>query len=519
MEALWPEMDPEAAGANLRKAIHFARRALGANELIELSGDAVELAPGHEVVTDVEEFEAAARTALDRPDAAACQRAADLYRGELLPDDRYAGWAEKPREQLRQRYARLLKGGKLWDRALALDPTDEQAQCALMQAALDAGNRGEAIRRFESLRKRLRIDLGVGPSAATVALYERALTSPAVETPSATDRLRASLARGLVELQSGEFARAERIARETRALALGAGLAREVGEASALLGLTAHMQGKWRDLFRSEFVESVRAAPRFIAEIFDGHLCLAEFCLGGANSHADMAVLARELLSVAEGAGSTAGRALATLILGETELFSGRLDEAERLLAEAEGLHANAGADSGRVMAVQRLAEVALARGKKWEAGRMVQRAQGIAEKAWLAPHLVIGLTAVSVRAATTPEKAAETILEGDRALAAGGVCQVCSMSFRTESAIALAEAGELEQVGRRLDEAERLAGMWNGGPWVAAVWEARGVLRRAQGNEERAAALLGEAAARFAELGRPLDQARCLARKSARTS
>ena len=29
MEALWPELEPEAAAANLRKAVHFARRAIG----------------------------------------------------------------------------------------------------------------------------------------------------------------------------------------------------------------------------------------------------------------------------------------------------------------------------------------------------------------------------------------------------------------------------------------------------------------------------------------------------------
>jgi hypothetical protein len=86
-------------------------------------------------------------------------------------------------------------------------------------------------------------------------------------------------------------------------------------------------------------------------------------------------------------------------------------------------------------------------------------------------------------------------------------------MGFRAAAAIALAEAGELEQVGRRLDEAERLAGMWNGGPWVAALWEARGVQRRAQGSEERALVAFSEAAERFGELGRPLDQARCRGR------
>ena len=58
-------------------------------------------------------------------------------------------------------------------------------------------------------------------------------------------------------------------------------------------------------------------------------------------------------------------------------------------------------------------------------------------------------------------------------------------MTFRTAAAVALAEAGEVEQVNRRLDEAERVAGMWNGGPWVAAVWEARGGQRRAEPTEK----------------------------------
>jgi hypothetical protein len=54
---------------------------------------------------------------------------------------------------------------------------------------------------------------------------------------------------------------------------------------------------------------------------------------------------------------------------------------------------------------------------------------------------------------------------------------------------------------------------MWQGGPWIAAVWEARGVLRHAQGHPDQAAALLREASVRYGQLGRPADQARCHAR------
>jgi DNA-binding SARP family transcriptional activator len=515
IEVFWPELDTEAAGANLRKAVHFARRALGESRLIELT-DVVSLASGDELEVDVEAFEAAATAALRGRDPGACERAADLYPGELLPDDRYTEWLEPTRRQLHERYAQLLRTAGLWERLVSLDPTDEQAQCALMQAAIDAGNRTEAIRAFQRLRERLRIDLGVGPKASTIALYERALAAPAESPPSVVDRARASLAWGLVALQSGDFAKAERIARETRELALGAELAREVGESSALLGLTAHMQGRWQDLFRSEFVEWVRLRPALVAHVFDGHLCLAQFCLCGPSGHEAVGRVARELLAAAEATGSSAGKGLAMLCLGEAELFSGQLDSAEQLLTEAEQRLVDAGAVAGHALVLQRLAEVALARGQKWKARRIAQRGLGIGDSTWLRPHLWIRLQGIIVETATTAEQLEEAILDGDRTLARPTTCQPCSMGFRAAAAIALSAANELDHVGRRLDEAERLAGMWNGGPWVAALWEARGVHRYAQGSRDRANAAFGEAAARYGELRRPLDRARCEGRMQA---
>jgi len=514
MATFWPDLDLDAAGANLRKAIHFARRSLGVHELIEVNNDIVALAPHAELDIDAERFEAAAKAALRSRDQASYERAADLYGGQLLPDDIYVDWLDNPRRQLQQRYTDLLRAGGLWQRLIALDPADEQARCTLMQAALDAGNRGEAIRQFNQLRDSLHAELGVGPSAATIALYEKALALSGAEPVSSADRVRASLAWGLVHLQSGEFDTATEIARQTRDLALGAGLAREVGEASALLGLASKMQERWPELFRSEFIEWVRAKPAFVPHVFDGHLCLSEFCLCSASGHIHVGVAARELLAVAEDAESSAGRGLACLLLGEVALFSGDLDEAERLLLEAERLHVEAGAVAGRILAIERVAEIALERGQKWRANRLIQRGLADAERSWLAPHLIMRMQALAVRAATTPEQVAAAILAGDRLLT-NGACQPCSMALRTASAIALAEAGELEQVDRRLSDAERIAGMWHGGPWAAALWEARGVQRRAQKNEVRALAAFEKAATRYEDLGRPRDQARCRARMS----
>jgi hypothetical protein len=295
---------------------------------------------------------------------------------------------------------------------------------------------------------------------------------------------------------------------------MAAGLVREIGEASALMGLCAQMQGRWKNVFQTEFIAWVRKSPDKVNMVFDGHLCLAEFCLCNAKGHHEIGMAALELLSVAEGAGSMAGRGLASLILGEVALFSGNRGEAERLLTEAESLLAKSSAHSGRALALERLAEIALLDGRKWQANRLIARAEGIATASWLAPHLLIRLKGMALRAATSREKALDIIHECDRLLSQHSHgCQPCSMGFRVASATVLAELGELDQVGRRLDEAERIAGMWHGGPWAAAVWEARGAQRRAERNNARAVSAFEEAASRYAALGRPTDEARCLAR------
>lgn len=511
MDLFWPDADAEVAGGGLRKAVHFARKALGHSDLIATSGETLALAPGAELLIDTEAFESAAKSALRQPTSASCAAAADLYAGVLLPEDLYFEWLDAPRAGLAKRHVEVLRAGELWQRLIAVDPTDEPAQCALMKAALDAGNRADAIRLFNQLRQSLHMELGLGPSAKAVALYERALEIPVIDPVSQTDRVRASLAWGLLHLHSGEFDKARAVAEETRDLAMAAGLAREVGEASALMGLCAQFQGRWKEVFRTEFITWVRKSPDRVSQVFDGHLCLAEFCLCNANGHQEIGAAAQELLSVAEAAGSPSGRGLALMILGEVALFSGYASEAEQLLTEAEALLAKAEAIAGQVLALERLAEIALTSGRNWQAKRLIGRAERLANTTWLSPHLLIRLKGLSVRAASTPDEVKERVREGDLLLGLQTHgCQPCSMAFRIASASALAELGELEQVGRRLDEAERIAGMWHGGPWVAAVWEARGIQRRAEGNDTGARAAFEEAATRYAALGRPMDEVRC---------
>jgi tetratricopeptide (TPR) repeat protein len=373
------------------------------------------------------------------------------------------------------------------------------------------------MRQFERLRETLHADLGVGPDPASVALYEKALAMEGQEPPTAAERTGALIAWGLVHLNEGDLEEAERTAEEARALAVDSGLGREIGEASAILGMVASARGKWKELFRSEFVRSVRRTPELAPFVFDAHLCLAEFSLYSEQGWEEIAPFARELLAVAEDAGSVQGQALATLLLGVVEFFSGRLEQAEQQLARAADLHQEAGAASGQALSIERMAEVAISRGQRWLAGRLLQRALRLAESSPLAPHLLVRAYGDLVEAAPDAARSVAAVRRGDAALAGRQMCSPCSMGFRVAATIALARAGDVQQARARLDEAERIAGMWGSGPWVAAVWEARGVLRRVEGNEAQAAALFGEAAEQFARARRPLDEARC--RAAARAS
>jgi hypothetical protein len=138
-----------------------------------------------------------------------------------------------------------------------------------------------------------------------------------------------------------------------------------VGEVSALLGILADLRGEWKQRFRAEFTAALRQDPTVAGYALDAHMCLAESCLYGPTGHRGMTDYARELHTAARQAGSTYGQALAELLLGQVELFSGQLAAAHHLLTCAVGGYERVGASSGQALAMHRLAEVALATGPR----------------------------------------------------------------------------------------------------------------------------------------------------------
>jgi DNA-binding SARP family transcriptional activator/pimeloyl-ACP methyl ester carboxylesterase len=182
IDTLWPELSPDAGAANLRKAAHHARRALGAADAVVLRGEHVALAPDAEVDVDATGFERAADEALGAGDPDVCAEIAGLYRGELLPDDRFEVWADERRGRLRDLYLRLLRRAGLWERVVEEEPTDEAAVRVLMRLYTDAGNRSEALACYHHLRAALAA-AELDPTTETVDLYRQIAHAPLQRSP------------------------------------------------------------------------------------------------------------------------------------------------------------------------------------------------------------------------------------------------------------------------------------------------------------------------------------------------
>jgi predicted ATPase/DNA-binding SARP family transcriptional activator/DNA-binding CsgD family transcriptional regulator/Tfp pilus assembly protein PilF len=211
MELLWPDLAPKAALNNLHYALHVARRAIepsaldsssaGTSRYVRLRGEQLTLCPDSPLWVDVEAFEQAAVTARRAMEPQAFRAAIDLYAGELLPQDRYEGWVEERRAQLKELYLSLLSTlGALYEerkefgeaiealsRVVAEEQTHERAHLGIMRLYALLGRRREALSQYEHLREALLKNVGTEPEAATTSVQQQiwAGTFPSADSPSA----------------------------------------------------------------------------------------------------------------------------------------------------------------------------------------------------------------------------------------------------------------------------------------------------------------------------------------------
>lgn len=190
IEALWPQLSPDAGAANLRKAAHHARRALGHRDGVVLRGGSVSLFPDSEVRTDVEVLVQRARAELAEGSPGEAARLAGFLSGELLPDSPYEEWTRESREEVRSLRIALLRHAGAWRRLVQLDPTDEPAYRELMRAATEEGNISAAIDWYGRLRTALHTALGVTPDPESRRLYDQCVASLSQPEPALVGRAR-----------------------------------------------------------------------------------------------------------------------------------------------------------------------------------------------------------------------------------------------------------------------------------------------------------------------------------------
>jgi predicted ATPase/DNA-binding SARP family transcriptional activator len=175
VDLLWPDLLLEQAAPRLHKAAHYARTAIEVPSAVVLAGDVVALLPDADVVVDVERFDRAAR------DPATVDRAIELYRGDLLPEDLYEPWADAERQRLRVCHLDLLRSAGRWADLVAAEPLDEEAHLRLVQQHVDEGRRSQALHQLDAMARLWREELGAEPGPAARALHARAQAMPPLE--------------------------------------------------------------------------------------------------------------------------------------------------------------------------------------------------------------------------------------------------------------------------------------------------------------------------------------------------
>ena len=182
----WPDLDQFAARRALRNTLYHLREAIGEGAIITKGDEALAIDPDMLTcdVTRLNEAVAEGRF----------EEAVDLYRGELLAGVHFAKEGEAFEEWLTRERARVVeqvvravralvdrdeKAGDLgaaayWaQRACTLAPDDESFMRRAMTLHQSAGDRGGALRLYDSYARHLSIQFDTKPSAESAALAAR----------------------------------------------------------------------------------------------------------------------------------------------------------------------------------------------------------------------------------------------------------------------------------------------------------------------------------------------------------
>ncbi|MFN2201107.1 MAG: ATP-binding protein [Caldilineaceae bacterium] len=201
---LWPDSTEVQARTNLRRELHYLRRALpDVDRFLVVKGQGLQWRCDSPFHLDVAEFEAAIKRIEDVDQSGdttnlqtALEEAVLLYTGDLLPGC-YDDWIVPEREWLSQLYLRqlerlirLLEGNRDYrlaigyaQRLLSHDPLHETTYRYLMRLHTLNGERALALRVYHTCVTTLKSELDADPSPATREIYERLVNADSASTP------------------------------------------------------------------------------------------------------------------------------------------------------------------------------------------------------------------------------------------------------------------------------------------------------------------------------------------------
>ena len=221
-DALWSDAPPADPAANIEVLVSRLRRALGDRGMIRTGAGGYLLPDGPGCWVDTEAFLAAVRDGRSSrrgsPVAALAsfRDALGIWRGEPLPEDIYADWAQADRRELVLAHLEALDGAAAavlecaalecadpdgpalgtavgapgtagtvpeaaaWARqAVAADPLRESSVLLLARALHAAGDRAGALTTLDDYRNRLATETGLDPTPEATGLRQLILTGPA----------------------------------------------------------------------------------------------------------------------------------------------------------------------------------------------------------------------------------------------------------------------------------------------------------------------------------------------------
>jgi len=214
-ESIWPSADFAIAGS-VRYYVHALRARLEPQRSKREPSRFISSRSGSyrlnlsNIELDADEFETHVNAGLalveQDPELAGSEleRGLTLYRGEFLADSPYADWATLERHRLHdlacmglRSLAAIRMQAQVIDSAVrsleqlaSLQPYDESVHRQLLELDIARGRRSDAVRRYESLRTRIKRTFGHEPNFTLADLASAAIpiapgTSTALGTPTA----------------------------------------------------------------------------------------------------------------------------------------------------------------------------------------------------------------------------------------------------------------------------------------------------------------------------------------------